>query len=51
MISIPPFRVTTDGRSMFARVKVFVDLILNIDPKFLGEPINIVVEQDNPTIE
>lgn len=41
----------TNLREVFARVKVFLDLFLNIDPKFLGEPINIVVEQDNPTIE
>ncbi len=41
----------TNIREMFARVKVFVDLFLNVDPKFLGEPIDIVVEQDNPTIE
>jgi SanA protein len=28
-------------REKFARVKVFVDLILNKQPKFLGDPINI----------
>lgn len=31
----------TKTRELFARVKVFVDIITNKKPKFLGEPINL----------
>lgn len=33
----------TNIREMFARVKVFWDLLFNVKPKFLGEPIEIGV--------
>jgi SanA protein len=34
----------TNIREMFARVKVFWDLLFNVEPKFLGEPIDIAVK-------
>ena len=34
-------RIKTKILEYFARVKVFVDLLLNVEPKFLGESINI----------
>ncbi|MDR2954204.1 MAG: YdcF family protein [Prevotella sp.] len=35
------FSFKTKAREVLARVKVFVDIITNKKPKFLGEPINI----------
>jgi len=35
------YSIRTFVRERFARVKVFVDILLNKEPKFLGEPIEI----------
>lgn len=40
-VSINRFSVKTKVREIFARVKVFVDMAINKNPKFLGEQINI----------
>lgn len=45
-LDLNKFSVKTKVRELFARVKVFVDIILGTGPKFLGDPINIY---DNKT--
>lgn len=40
-LSLSRFSIKTKVREVFARVKVFVDIALGVEPKFLGEPIDI----------
>ena len=37
------YGIKTKIREYFARVKVFVDLLLNVEPKFLGDHIEIII--------
>lgn len=40
-LSLNKYSIKTVVREKFARVKVFIDLLLNKQPKFLGDPIDI----------
>lgn len=49
-LKLNKFSVKTKVRELFARVKVFVDIVLGTEPKFLGDPIDIYENRNSEKV-